>query len=270
MAGRRWTEEELALLGTASDDEVARRLRRTVGAIKNARLKFRIAALRPNGWTDQEISLLGTGTDSQIGIAIGRSAAAVAKKRMSMRIPPVLVIICCDCGGRFYRSKSGRDQRCIVCRRHHVLKQKRESAREYYHRHKVRILHNERILRAQRRGRSHCCECGEEFEKTTTNVRCKECQAARNRLLKSAYAARNPRPTKIRPRHCHDCGRTFRKPSHIVRCGACSKEHHRLYLKTYHAKNKRRRRRDERVLELLSLSQTLEKELNDAQAGQTD
>jgi hypothetical protein len=85
--GRNWTPEEEALLGTATDAQIARRLRRTVGSVAWRRREKGIPPLtnvRP--WTAQEIAMLGTLTDRKIARKLGRTASAVSCKRRDCKI----------------------------------------------------------------------------------------------------------------------------------------------------------------------------------------
>jgi hypothetical protein len=83
----RWRPEEIALLGTASDQELAARLGRTVLAVLTRRQKVGIlqrAAVRP--WRPHEIELLGTAPDVEIAARLERSVSAVRRRRRELGI----------------------------------------------------------------------------------------------------------------------------------------------------------------------------------------
>jgi hypothetical protein len=88
----RWTEEQLALLGTMPDEEVAAQIGRTACAVGVKRRLLGIGKYRPLGfpgrlWTEEEVSLLGTAPDKEIARRIGRTAWGVYTKRREMGIP---------------------------------------------------------------------------------------------------------------------------------------------------------------------------------------
>jgi DNA-binding CsgD family transcriptional regulator len=84
----RWRPEELALLGSATDEEVARRLARTVGAVRCRRQAAGVLRRRLRKWLPQEIERLGTEPDPEVARSLGRPTKAVAHKRRRLRIPP--------------------------------------------------------------------------------------------------------------------------------------------------------------------------------------
>jgi hypothetical protein len=87
--GEGWTAEELALLGTVADAEVARRIGRTYEAVRQKREELRIPnpeGGRP-GWTEEELALLGTLPDADVAQRTGRTETAVTKKRNKLGIP---------------------------------------------------------------------------------------------------------------------------------------------------------------------------------------
>jgi len=57
-SGKPWSDRELRLLGRRPDREVARRLRRSLNAVKLKRQKLGIAATEQPRWADAEIALL--------------------------------------------------------------------------------------------------------------------------------------------------------------------------------------------------------------------
>jgi len=78
-----WTPEQSALLGTAPDADIARRLGRTVTAITLRRSRLGIPnphnQFRP--FTAEEISLLGKFSDEEVARKTGRPAGSVSAKR---------------------------------------------------------------------------------------------------------------------------------------------------------------------------------------------
>src|SRR5947209_3860266 len=59
---REWTLQEIRLLGTATDREVARLVDRSKYAVSNYRLKHEIPSFNPPSpdWTEEELRLVGT------------------------------------------------------------------------------------------------------------------------------------------------------------------------------------------------------------------
>jgi hypothetical protein len=85
----RWRPEEIALLGSAPDEEIAAWLGRTVNAVRTRRQMLRILH-RPNqAWQPHEIELLGTAPDVQIATRLGRSEWSVNSKRRKLGIPRI-------------------------------------------------------------------------------------------------------------------------------------------------------------------------------------
>src|SRR5260370_20943698 len=81
-----WHPEELELLGTGSDAEIARKLGRTEEVIRLKRQNLGAEAPQQPAWTDQDIRLLGTRPDRQIARLTGRSLTAVQTKRLDLKI----------------------------------------------------------------------------------------------------------------------------------------------------------------------------------------
>ena len=84
--GPLWTAEEIALLGTAPDEEVARRVGRTLNAVRF--MRDRLGISRPAGgrWRGEELVLLGTLPDREVARKLGRSLQSVAQKRTKLGI----------------------------------------------------------------------------------------------------------------------------------------------------------------------------------------
>jgi hypothetical protein len=81
---KRWTVEEDELLGTKSDRALARKLGRSVGAVKGRRHHRRIRFLKP--WRPEDDKVLGTRPDNQIARLLGRPAYAVGWRRRKLGI----------------------------------------------------------------------------------------------------------------------------------------------------------------------------------------
>jgi hypothetical protein len=83
--GDEWTAEGLALVGTLPDTEVARRIGRTVTAVRQKR--YRQPGSEGAFWTAEELALLGTDTDEEVARHIGRKPSAVRQRRGKLKIP---------------------------------------------------------------------------------------------------------------------------------------------------------------------------------------
>lgn len=89
-----WNDDQLKLLGTASDAKVAEQLGNTPNAVYLKRHQLGIAAFGPSTeekrhrWTKRELAMLGTLPDSEIAGRIGLSTIAVRHKRGCLGIPP--------------------------------------------------------------------------------------------------------------------------------------------------------------------------------------
>ena len=85
-----WDRQDLALLGTATDREVADALGRLVHTVGNKRRSLGIPAFQappvPIDWTQEMIALLGTAPDQEIATRFGISPSSVIKKRRRLRI----------------------------------------------------------------------------------------------------------------------------------------------------------------------------------------
>lgn len=109
MAGRRWEQWELDLLGTAPDWEVAVLLPgRTVNAVTYARRSQGIILRQqspPRSWTDAEIPLLGTMPDGKLAKRLRRSRSSVAEMRVKLNRPAY---------GRRHWGRDA-DRHCALC-----------------------------------------------------------------------------------------------------------------------------------------------------------
>ena len=86
LPGTPWSDRELRLFGRRPDREVARRLRRSLNAVKLKRQKLGIAATEQPRWADAEIALLGTRLDREVARRHQRSVYAVRTKRLKLGI----------------------------------------------------------------------------------------------------------------------------------------------------------------------------------------
>jgi hypothetical protein len=82
----KWTEENLAILGTVSDNELVRKLGIIAGRVFWKREKLSIPAFFVR-WSPAEIALLGTDTDRNVARLLGRSELAVKNQRTHPKIP---------------------------------------------------------------------------------------------------------------------------------------------------------------------------------------
>ena len=81
-----WTPEQLALLGTLPDEQVAERTDRTENAVRIMRERLDIANPTSNRWSADEVALLGTLPDSDVAQEIGRLLQAVTQNRIALGI----------------------------------------------------------------------------------------------------------------------------------------------------------------------------------------
>ncbi len=81
----RWTKEEDALLGTLPDERLAKKLRRSLVAVRSRRHLKRISLRR--SWRPAEDKLLGTQSDHQIARRLRRAASHVSARRRQLGIP---------------------------------------------------------------------------------------------------------------------------------------------------------------------------------------
>jgi hypothetical protein len=89
--GPRWTEEEVALLGTMPDEQVAAQTGRTKVAVYLKRRKLGLARCPLSDgsgprWTEEEVALLGTAPDEEIARQTGRTERSVYLKRWKRSI----------------------------------------------------------------------------------------------------------------------------------------------------------------------------------------
>ncbi|HKI32353.1 MAG TPA: hypothetical protein VKA46_10830 [Gemmataceae bacterium] len=84
--GPLWTREDIALLGTVPDKEIARRTERTVEAVRQKREQLGIPNPAGNRWTAEAVALLGTLPDREVARLLGRSLQSVTQKRCKLRV----------------------------------------------------------------------------------------------------------------------------------------------------------------------------------------
>jgi hypothetical protein len=85
--GPRWAPEDIALLGTIPDEEVARRTGRTTGAVRQKREELGIPNPAGNRWRAEEVALLGTRPDREVARRLDRPLRSVTQKRCKLGIP---------------------------------------------------------------------------------------------------------------------------------------------------------------------------------------
>jgi hypothetical protein len=84
-----WTDEEDALLGKFTDEEVSRELGYSLSRVRRRRWLLGLPNNNPNNrhWTPEEIALLGTRPDREVGKLVNRSLANVRCKRLELGVP---------------------------------------------------------------------------------------------------------------------------------------------------------------------------------------
>jgi len=86
-----WTPEDDKLLGTDSDEVIARKLGRSWSTVRRRRAFLKIPCSKkrriPKLWTPQEDKLLGTETDKAIGRKLRCSGSTVSRRRALLGIP---------------------------------------------------------------------------------------------------------------------------------------------------------------------------------------
>lgn len=93
MSQQPWERYELDFLaevaGTMTLKEVAEKLERTQGSVKNKAMYLGITLFSAKGWqswTPEHTALFNSHTDKEISLITGRSPRAVATKRYNLRI----------------------------------------------------------------------------------------------------------------------------------------------------------------------------------------
>jgi len=85
---RIWKKTEIALLGTAPDAAIAKRLHVSSATVCKLRNELRIPAHRGQfrGWGTTELGMLGRYSDAEIAKITNRPVAEVTAKRTTLRI----------------------------------------------------------------------------------------------------------------------------------------------------------------------------------------
>src|ERR1035441_7062776 len=81
----RWTKQQDVLLGTMPDERLARKLRRSVEAVRARRHSKRISSRRR--WRPEEDKILGTRPDPDIAKLLRRQISVVAQRRRRLGVP---------------------------------------------------------------------------------------------------------------------------------------------------------------------------------------
>jgi H-NS histone family len=85
--GFQWTQAYLALLGKASDVDVAKAIGTTMPVVRGKRAALQIAAYKHVFWNSEREALLGTAPDRELAQRLGTTFSAVAKRRDVLKIP---------------------------------------------------------------------------------------------------------------------------------------------------------------------------------------
>jgi hypothetical protein len=83
-----WTAKEDALFTKFNNDELAKKLGRSLSSIENRRTRLKVGTPRP-GWryfTPEEDAVLGTASDAEIAARFGRSPTSVQARRLKLGI----------------------------------------------------------------------------------------------------------------------------------------------------------------------------------------
>lgn len=85
---KRWTDYEIAWLGTLPDPDVAVRLGRTLKSVQRKRTELSIAAYTERReWTPADDAILGTAPDPEIARRLGTTVKAVTCRRQLLKRP---------------------------------------------------------------------------------------------------------------------------------------------------------------------------------------
>jgi hypothetical protein len=84
-----WTEEEITLLGQLPDAKIARKIGRTVSAVRQKREELGRPNPTTTRWNAEGLALLGTMPDDEVAKRLGRSVASITQKRCKLGIPCV-------------------------------------------------------------------------------------------------------------------------------------------------------------------------------------
>jgi hypothetical protein len=81
-----WTAEELALLSTMPDEDVAAKIGRTAEGVRVKRSRCGIPNPAGPWWTAEETAMLGTLPDREVARRTGRTLGAVFQQRIKLGI----------------------------------------------------------------------------------------------------------------------------------------------------------------------------------------
>lgn len=85
--GREWTQEQIDLLGTMTDRDLAELLDISSEAVRNKRDRLKIDRFDwSRQWTQEQIDLLGKMSDLKLGELLGISGTTVARQREKLKI----------------------------------------------------------------------------------------------------------------------------------------------------------------------------------------
>jgi hypothetical protein len=86
---RAWTKEEIELIGTMPDHDLARKLGRHPSTVVSKRLAMKIPYRRPRykWWKPEELKLLGQMPDAEVARRTGRPLKGVMLKRLKLGMP---------------------------------------------------------------------------------------------------------------------------------------------------------------------------------------
>jgi hypothetical protein len=124
---RQWSVEEIAMLGTDTDNTIARALGLPMKVVRNERLRLGIPGVSQR-WQEHEIAVLGTEPDSQIAQSLGKSLQSVRQKRAHLGIPTFLlkpwtekeIALMGTASDPEVGRKLGRTSSCVQSKREHL------------------------------------------------------------------------------------------------------------------------------------------------------
>ena len=84
-----WTAKEVALLGTATDSAIAKKIGRGIRGVETKRLALGIAPSRLHKfqWSKRAVALLGKVADAQVATKLSLRRNAVIRERLRRKIP---------------------------------------------------------------------------------------------------------------------------------------------------------------------------------------
>lgn len=90
LGARVWLESEIALLGTLSDPQTAKKLGVSATAVRNKRIQMSIKPLMSHKkfiWTKRRLALLGTMADERLAYQLKVTSNVISKQRVQLNIP---------------------------------------------------------------------------------------------------------------------------------------------------------------------------------------